>query len=101
VSEARPRGRLDFLALIGLGILNHTVLAGGRVTVSLYALSLGASPLIVGSLIGFYAFFPMFLSVSAGRLSDRIGVRRPSCSARPTARVHRGNSTITKRASFG
>ena len=77
MSEERPRGRSDFLALIGLGILNHMVLAGGRVTVSLYALSLGASPLVVGSLIGFYAFLPMFLSVFAGRLADRIGVRRP------------------------
>jgi MFS family permease len=64
-------------ALIGLGILNHTVLAGSRVTVSLYALSRGASPLVVGTLMGLYSFLPMWLAVGAGRLSDRIGVRRP------------------------
>jgi len=64
-------------ALIGLGILNHTVLAGSRVTVSLYALSLGASPLVVGSLMALYSFLPMWFAIGAGRLSDRIGVRRP------------------------
>jgi MFS family permease len=65
------------LALIGLGILNHTVLAGSRVAVSLYALSQGASPFVVGSLLGLYSFLPMWLAIGAGRLSDRIGVRRP------------------------
>ena len=64
-------------ALIALGVLDHTVLAGSRVTVSLYALSLTQSPFVVGSLMGLYSFLPMWLGVSAGRLSDRIGVRRP------------------------
>jgi MFS family permease len=64
-------------ALIALGILNHTVLAGSRITVSLYALSLDGSPFVVGSLMGLYSFLPMWLAVGAGRLSDRIGVRRP------------------------
>ena len=70
-------GRYAFAALIALGILNHMVLSGSRVTVSLYALAQGATPLIVGILSGLYAFLPMLLAVSAGRLSDRIGVRRP------------------------
>jgi MFS family permease len=77
VSGPASRRGFAFPALIGLGILNHTVLAGSRVTVSLYALSLGASPLIVGTLMGLYAFLPMWLAVAAGRLSDRVGVRRP------------------------
>ena len=64
-------------ALIALGILNHTVLAGSRISVSLYALSLDGSPFVVGSLMGLYSFLPMWLAVGAGRLSDRIGVRRP------------------------
>lgn len=66
-----------FPALIVLGILNHTVLTGSRVTVSLYALSLGSSAFIVGILMGLYAFLPMLLGVTAGRLCDRIGVRKP------------------------
>ncbi len=65
------------LALIGLGIANHTAMAGNRVAVSLYALHLGASAAVVGVLLALYAFVPMFTAVAAGRLSDRIGVRRP------------------------
>ena len=77
MSDPEGQRRKSFLALIALGIFNHTVLTGGRVTVALYALSHGATPLIVGTLMGLYAFLPMLLAVSAGRLSDRMGVRRP------------------------
>ena len=77
MSEPAPERRFAFATLIALGILNHMVLAGSRITVSLYALSLGASPLIVGTLMGLYAFLPMWLAVAAGRMSDRVGVRRP------------------------
>ncbi|HEY7945001.1 MAG TPA: MFS transporter, partial [Casimicrobiaceae bacterium] len=77
MSAPAQRSRYSFPALIAVAILNHTVMAGSRVTVSLYALSAGASPLVVGTLMGLYAFLPIWLSVAAGRLSDRIGVRRP------------------------
>jgi len=77
VSGPGERGSRTLPALIGLGILNHTVLGGSRVTVSLYALSQGASPFVVGSLLGLYSFLPMWFAIGAGRLSDRIGVRRP------------------------
>ena len=63
--------------LIPLGIANHAVLTGSRVIVSLDALSRGASAFTVGVLISLYALLPMFLSVPAGRLVDRIGARRP------------------------
>jgi MFS family permease len=77
VSEPRQSRTYAFPALIVLGILNHTVLTGSRVTISLYALSLGCSAFVVGVLIGLYALLPMLLGVSAGRLCDRIGVRIP------------------------
>jgi MFS family permease len=77
VSGAGARRSRTLPALITLGILNHTVLTGSRVTVSLYALSLGASPLVVGTLMGLYSFLPMWFAVAVGRLSDRIGVRAP------------------------
>jgi MFS family permease len=74
-----PAGRTSrtLLALIALGILNHTALTGSRIAVSLYALSLTESPFVVGTLMGLYSFLPMWLAIVAGRLSDRIGVRRP------------------------
>jgi MFS family permease len=64
-------------AMIALGVLNHIVLTGNRVTVSLEALRLGASTAVVGVLLALYALLPMICAVAAGRLSDRIGVRRP------------------------
>jgi len=63
--------------LIGLGIANHVVLTGSRVTASLDALARGASPATVGALMALYAFLPMLLAIAAGRLADRMGVRRP------------------------
>jgi MFS family permease len=77
LSDPAYQSRRSLLVLIGLGLFNHTVLTGGRVTVALYALAQGATPLVVGTLMGLYAFLPMLLAVTAGRLSDRMGVRRP------------------------
>jgi MFS family permease len=76
VSTPKGHARRTLPALIALGVLNHTVLTGSRVTVSLYALSLAESPFVVGTLMGLYSFLPMWLAVGAGRLSDRIGFRR-------------------------
>jgi MFS family permease len=70
-------GNPTLTALIGLGIANHVVLTGSRVTVTLDALRLGASTATVGLLMALYAILPMFCAVAAGRLTDRIGVRRP------------------------
>jgi MFS family permease len=64
-------------ALIALGIANHVVLTGNRVTVSLEALRQGHSTAVVGVLMALYAFLPMLCAVAAGRFSDRVGVRRP------------------------
>ena len=74
-SPARESRTLGVLIL--LGIANHSVLAGSRVVVSLDALSRGASPFTVGVLMALYALLPMLLAVAAGRLSDRVGTRRP------------------------
>ena len=73
----RGDGRRTLAWLIPLGIANHSVLTGSRVTVSLSALDRGASPLTVGVLMALYALLPMLLAVAAGRFSDRAGVRRP------------------------
>ena len=64
-------------ALIALGICNHVVLSGSRVTVSLNALAGGASAAVVGVLMALFALLPMFFGIPLGRLADRIGVRRP------------------------
>jgi MFS family permease len=60
-----------------LGIANHVVLSGSRVTVSLDALARGASPFTVGVLMALFALLPTVLALPAGRWCDRAGVKRP------------------------
>ena len=69
--------RRTLVALIPLAIANHAVLAGNRITVSLDSIALGASPFTVGVLMSLYAVFPMLLAISAGRITDRLGARKP------------------------
>lgn len=66
---------LYFLAAIA--ILLHLGFAGARVTLSLHALSLGASPLFVGIVMSLLSLVPMLFSVQWGRQIDRIGVQKP------------------------
>jgi MFS family permease len=58
-------------------MLTHLAFVGGRVTVALAALNVGASAFTVGVLASLFAVVPMFLSVAMGRLVDRVGVRGP------------------------
>lgn len=58
-------------------MLNSIGQRGSKVTVSLYALELGAGAAAVGVLAALFAVFPLLLAVPAGRLSDRFGVRAP------------------------
>lgn len=51
--------------------------SSSRVALSLFAISLGASPFTVGVVVSLLALLPMTFSVAAGRMVDRIGVRRP------------------------
>ena len=68
---------MRFRTVILLTILAHIAFTSSRMTVSLYALKLEASPFTIGVLMSLYALLPMLLSVSAGRLIDRIGPRLP------------------------
>lgn len=63
--------------VVTLTVLLHLAYAGGRVTLPLFALALGASPATVGIMMSLLAALPMVFSVRAGRAVDRIGARRP------------------------
>ncbi|MBM3373548.1 MAG: MFS transporter, partial [Betaproteobacteria bacterium] len=63
--------------VVALTILLHLAFAGSRVTLSLFALHLGASTTTVGLLISLLAALPLLFSVGWGRAIDRIGVRKP------------------------
>jgi MFS family permease len=58
-------------------VLTSIAQRGSKVTLSLYALELGAGSLAVGVLAALFATFPLLLAVHAGRVSDRVGVRYP------------------------
>lgn len=62
-------------------VLAHAAFNGSRLTISLNALSLGASALTVGVMMSLFAALPMALGVAAGRLVDRVGVRAPLLGA--------------------
>jgi MFS family permease len=63
--------------LTAFNFLNHSAFAGGRVLVALYAVFLGASPTMVGLLVGLFAAVPMVGSVPLGRMADRHRARKP------------------------
>ncbi len=65
------------IQLLFISVIAHIALTGSRVATSLYALSLHASPLTVGTLVAVFALFPMLLAVQMGRLIDRIGIKKP------------------------
>lgn len=55
----------------------HGCYIGSKVVVSLLALELGASQVLIGLLASLYALLPLVLGVYAGRLADTIGMRIP------------------------
>src|SRR5882762_1502040 len=68
---------LAIVYFVTLNALGHLAFVGSRMTTALFALQLGASPFTVGTLMSLFALLPMLLSVSSGRLIDRIGPRWP------------------------
>ena len=60
-----------------LTILPHVAFAGARVTLSLFALHLGATSFTVGLIISLISLVPMIYSARWGRRIDRSGVYKP------------------------
>ena len=63
--------------MLGIVLLNMTAFRGSKVVVTLFAIELGAAQFYIGVIIAMYSVFPMMLGVFAGKLTDRLGVRRP------------------------
>jgi len=68
---------MEIAFFILLNAFGHLCYVGSRMTTSLYALELGASAFTVGALVACFAMLPMFFSVYAGRVIDRVGPRAP------------------------
>jgi MFS family permease len=63
--------------IVLLTFLTHIGFAGSRVSVALFAVDLGATPFIVGTVVSLYALIPVALALPAGRIADRLGFRIP------------------------
>lgn len=68
---------MPLAAVVAATVLAHAAFNGSRLSISLFALSQGATTLVVGTMMSLFAALPMFLGVPAGRMVDRIGVRMP------------------------
>ena len=68
---------MAFYVVMLVTVLNHISFKGSKILITLYALDLGANPLTVGLLFSMYSLFPVFLSLYAGKMSDRYGFPRP------------------------
>lgn len=66
---------MPLIVLICVSI--HGCYIGSKVVVSLLALELGASQLLIGGLASLYALLPLALGVYSGRMADTIGMRVP------------------------
>jgi len=63
--------------IVMLAILAYAGPQGTRVAVTLHALHIGLSPAVVGVLNALSFILPMVVSIPAGRIVDRAGVRGP------------------------
>jgi MFS family permease len=77
MSGTKTLSAMPIVLLALMGTLANVAHGGGRVTLSLLSLQLGANALGVGMLIALYAFGPLMLAIYAGKVIDRVGARRP------------------------
>jgi MFS family permease len=68
---------MPILLVLLVVLLNMSAFRGSKVLVSLFALELGAPQIMLGVIVALYSLCPMLLAMYAGRLIDRVGVRRP------------------------
>lgn len=68
---------MNIVLLALTAALSNVAHNGGRVTMSLLALHLGADALSVGLLIALYALGPLVLAIYVGKVIDRVGARLP------------------------
>ncbi len=76
--SAAARPGTGIRTLVFYVVLCHLAYGGARVATSLAGLHLKATPLAIGIILSFFNLLPMVLSISAGRLIDRLGVAAPT-----------------------
>lgn len=64
-------------AALAIAMCNMVAMRSSRILLSLFAIDLGAAVSIIGLLVASISLLPLFLSIYAGRVSDRMGIRPP------------------------
>ena len=77
-SAAQPSLLRSLLPLMVVMVLVHLTFTGARVSLTLYAIALHASTVVVGLQVSLLSLLPMLLSVKLGRWIDRVGIKRPA-----------------------
>lgn len=68
---------MSIYAVLIVTVFNMLGMRASRVLAPLFAIELGANPLLIGLLAATDSIFPMLLALYAGKLSDRLGARKP------------------------
>jgi MFS family permease len=65
------------ILLVILNVIIHGCLTGSRVVMALFAIELGVNAFSIGIMAALYSLTPLLLGVTAGRATDRYGVKPP------------------------
>jgi MFS family permease len=68
---------MAIIPIVALAFLVHIGFAGSRLAVPLFAIDMGATPFINGTIVALYAALPAVLALPAGRMTDRLGFHPP------------------------
>lgn len=68
---------MNIATILLIVLFNMSSFRASKVLVSLFAIELGASQLIIGVMIAMYSLLPALLALQVGKLTDRFGVRVP------------------------
>ena len=66
---------MPLFLILSLSSITFITMKGSRILMTLYAVDLGAGPLVVGILFALYGLPPFLLAVVAGRIADRLDNR--------------------------
>ena len=70
---------MPLFLILSLSSITFITMKGSRILMTLYAVDLGAGPLVVGILFALYGLPPFLLAVVAGRIANRLDLGGTNC----------------------
>ena len=67
-------GKASAWAALATGFFILSLVPSSALMMALWGVALGASPVVIGLLVGIRSLLPIFLSIHGGALVDRLGV---------------------------